>query len=236
MFAVKAQRPKPAAVHVSHSRPEWWTVIIAFSVLGLWITTHSAPPQTSKDFRECVLTLSGAWVGVCMYMHGGVCAHAHTIGTFTYICTHYTHTHTLTRHTYKDTECICCTELAQCSWTRESQGLQSAGWSTGEPTLWFQSESLSQRLEEAQHPAQQQAGESACSRSPALCRLSSSTCGRPTHTEQGRLQCPVYWPTVHLVHKHLTDTPRTKFDQMSGHPAAQSNSQRKQTIISYLHL
>lgn len=99
MFAVKAQRPKPATVHVSHSRPEWWTVIIAFSVLGLWITTHSAPPQTSKDFRECVLTLSGAWVGVCMYMHGGVCAHAHTIGTFTYICTHYTHTHLLGTHT-----------------------------------------------------------------------------------------------------------------------------------------
>lgn len=58
------------------------------------MTTHSVPPQTSKDFRECVLTLSGARVGGCVYMHGGVCAHVHTIRTFTYICPHYTHTHT----------------------------------------------------------------------------------------------------------------------------------------------
>ena len=61
--------------------------------------THRVPPQTSKDFRECVLTFSGAWVGVYVCMHRGVCAHAHTIGTFTYICTYYTHTHT--RHTHR---------------------------------------------------------------------------------------------------------------------------------------
>ena len=69
------------------------------------MTTHSVPPQTSNDFRECVLTFLGARVGVCVCMHWGVCAHVHTIWTFTYICPHYTHTPT--RHTRKDMECIC---------------------------------------------------------------------------------------------------------------------------------
>ena len=131
-------------------------------------------------------------------------AHAHTIGTFTYICTHYTHilgTHIKIRNVF-----------AVQNWLsahgRGSPRVCSLQAGVQESLHCDFSLSLSQRLEEAQHPAQRWAGESACSvllcaglplvpaggpptRSRAVCSaqstdqlFTSSTSTSQTHLEQ----------------------------------------------------
>lgn len=106
---------------------------------SLWITTNSFPSRTSNDGGSCVLNHSqGLCVCVCVFVCARMCTHNMDI----YIRTYTLQTHLLGTHT-KILNVFTTWNWLSDHGGGESQGLHSVSWSTGEPTLQFQSESES---------------------------------------------------------------------------------------------